>query len=38
VTLRDDAGAVVATGRVRLLVLDPEAHVGGTELAPAPKG
>ncbi len=34
VTLRNDEGALVATGRVRLLVLDPDAQVSGTELAP----
>lgn len=38
VTLRDEGGAVVATGRVRLLVLDPEAQVGGTELGQVSKG
>lgn len=33
VTLRNEEGAVVATGRVRLLVLEPDASVGGTELS-----
>jgi uncharacterized protein (TIGR00369 family) len=32
VTIRNDAKAIVATGRVRLLVLEPEAQVAGTEL------
>lgn len=32
VVLRDEAGAVVASGRVRLLVLDPEAEVAGTKI------
>jgi len=32
VVLRDDAGATVATGRVRLLVLDPDAEVAGTPI------
>jgi 1,4-dihydroxy-2-naphthoyl-CoA hydrolase len=32
VSLVDDAGALVATGRVRLLVLEPEASVGGAEI------
>jgi 1,4-dihydroxy-2-naphthoyl-CoA hydrolase len=32
VSLVDAAGALVATGRVRLLVLEPEASVGGTEI------
>jgi 1,4-dihydroxy-2-naphthoyl-CoA hydrolase len=33
VVIRNEAQAIVATGRVRLLVLDPEAKVGGSELA-----
>lgn len=33
VVIRNDERAVVATGRVRLLVLDPDAQVAGTELA-----
>lgn len=32
VTIRNEDDAVVATGRVRLLVLDPDAQVGGSEL------
>jgi 1,4-dihydroxy-2-naphthoyl-CoA hydrolase len=32
VTLVDGAGALVATGRVRLLVLEPDASVGGREI------
>jgi len=32
VTIRTAEGAVVATGRVRLLVLDPEATVGGAAI------
>jgi uncharacterized protein (TIGR00369 family) len=32
VTIRNEADAVVATGRVRLLVLDPDARVAGAEL------
>ncbi len=32
VTIRNDDDAIIATGRVRLLVLDPEAQVAGTEL------
>jgi 1,4-dihydroxy-2-naphthoyl-CoA hydrolase len=31
-TIRDGAGAIVATGRVRLLVLAPDAQVGGAKL------
>ena len=31
-TIRNDEGAIVATGRVRLLVLEPDAPVGGTAL------
>ncbi|NUP07906.1 MAG: PaaI family thioesterase [Polyangiaceae bacterium] len=33
VVIRNDEQAVAATGRVRLLVLDPEAQVAGTELS-----
>lgn len=33
VTIQNDEGAIVATGRVRLLVLDAEAQVAGTELS-----
>lgn len=33
VIVRNDAQQVVATGRVRLMVLDPDAEVGGTQLA-----
>lgn len=36
VTIRNDAGAIAATGRVRLLVLEPEADVAGAELGRAP--
>lgn len=36
VTIRNDAGAIAATGRVRLLVLDPDAAVAGAELAHTP--
>ena len=36
VTLVDGAGALVATGRVRLLVLEPEASVGGAALGSKP--
>ncbi|TXH26324.1 MAG: PaaI family thioesterase [Elusimicrobia bacterium] len=32
VAIQDDSGALVATGRVRLLLLDPEAQVAGTTL------
>lgn len=32
VTIRNDAGAIAATGRVRLLVLDPEADVAGAAI------
>ena len=32
VTIADAAGALVATGRVRLLVLDPDATVAGAEI------
>jgi 1,4-dihydroxy-2-naphthoyl-CoA hydrolase len=32
VTITDAAGALVATGRVRLLVLEPEAEVAGVEI------
>lgn len=35
VTIRDEAGAIVATGRVRLLVLEPEASVAGSEIGQA---
>lgn len=38
VTVRDDGDALVATGRVRLLVLDPDAHVGGSELGAKSEG
>jgi uncharacterized protein (TIGR00369 family) len=31
-TIRDAEGKIVATGRVRLLVLEPEVQVGGTPL------
>lgn len=31
--IRDDSGALVATGRVRMLLLEPDAHVAGTTLA-----
>lgn len=34
VTIRNDEQAIVATGRVRLLVLDADAEVAGTALAP----
>jgi len=33
VTIRNDEAAIVATGRVRLLVLDPDAEVAGRSLA-----
>ena len=33
VVIRNDERAIVATGRVRLLVLDPDAQVAGSELA-----
>ena len=36
VTLVDGAGALIATGRVRLLVLEPEASVAGAELGSKP--
>lgn len=36
VTIRNDAGAIAATGRVRLLVLEPEADVAGAELGRPP--
>jgi uncharacterized protein (TIGR00369 family) len=36
VTLVDGAGALVATGRVRLLVLEPDASVGGREIGSKP--
>jgi uncharacterized protein (TIGR00369 family) len=32
VVLRDEGGATVATGRVRLLVLDPDAEVAGAKI------
>jgi uncharacterized protein (TIGR00369 family) len=32
VVIENEAGATVATGRVRLLVLDPDAPVGGSKL------
>jgi uncharacterized protein (TIGR00369 family) len=32
VTVRNDEGAIAATGRVRLLVLEPDASVGGAAL------
>jgi 1,4-dihydroxy-2-naphthoyl-CoA hydrolase len=32
VTIADAKGALVATGRVRLLVLEPEAEVGGAQI------
>jgi 1,4-dihydroxy-2-naphthoyl-CoA hydrolase len=32
VTIRNEEKAIIATGRVRLLVLDPEVQVGGSEL------
>lgn len=32
VTIRTEDGALVATGRVRLLILDPDTQVAGTEL------
>lgn len=32
VAIRDDAGVLVATGRLRLMVLDPDAQVGGSTL------
>ncbi len=32
VVIRNDAGAIAATGRVRLLALDPDAQVAGSEL------
>jgi 1,4-dihydroxy-2-naphthoyl-CoA hydrolase len=35
-TICDSAGALVATGRVRLLVLDPEATIAGAELGSKP--
>ncbi len=38
VVLRDDAQAVVATGRVRLLVLEPDAEVAGGALGGSPGG
>lgn len=36
VTLVDGAGALIATGRVRLLVLEPETSVAGVELGSKP--
>jgi uncharacterized protein (TIGR00369 family) len=36
VTLVDGAGALVATGRVRLLVLEPETAVAGAEIGSKP--
>ncbi len=33
VTIRNDESAIVATGRVRLLVLDPDAEVAGRALS-----
>jgi 1,4-dihydroxy-2-naphthoyl-CoA hydrolase len=36
VTIVDSAGAIVATGRVRLLVLEPEATVAGAEIGSKP--
>ncbi len=36
VTIADGAGALVATGRVRLLVVEPEARVGGAEIGSRP--
>jgi 1,4-dihydroxy-2-naphthoyl-CoA hydrolase len=36
VSLADGAGALVATGRVRLLVLEPEASVGGEKIGRTP--
>lgn len=32
VTIRNDDGAIAATGRVRLLVIDPEGDIAGTAL------
>ncbi len=34
VTIRNEEQAIVATGRVRLLVLEPDAEVAGTAIAP----
>ena len=34
VMLRNDAGEIAATGRVRLMLLEPEASVGGAQLKP----
>ncbi len=36
VVLRDEASAIVATGRVRLLVLEPDAEVAGSSIGSGP--
>jgi uncharacterized protein (TIGR00369 family) len=38
VEVRDDAGRLAATGRVRLLVLDADADLAGERVAAGPKG